>query len=545
VEKTKKKITLLLGVLIFLLFAGGFIYAQVQQDLTVTAQVVPATLELSGFTFPNSLVTISNFGTPMGTTTSAADGSFSRTFSPLTPGTYEITIVATDQFGTDTPARTFSFTIQQNQVITYDNIILPPTMYATTPTFDQSQTGIVTAYGAPNKTMYLVVTGSTTQTYQVQTDSSGKAVFNINGGVFSPGTYDIYTYFEVAYPSDTLTIQIDPGPTATPTPLPTATFTPTPTPVEVTGAPGPSATAGPTTPGSTYTPIISPTPSCPLAFNSLCNADGNNNGTIDNNGEWEPIIGGLIDNTLDINDDGKIDALDLSLFVSSISADKSFLNIFHASPIENDGLCITTTANPINLTGIVLMVFGIIIFLMIFRIILHSVIGSSGFSLTQIAGIALLLVSAYLIFQYQNVTNQDLLFTQLTSTRTQEGNLNEPLSYNTYISSEGKSLNTVDLYLSFNANVMKLQTIDLTESFAPIVTKVEYSNKCGKIHIIGGIPKPAAELNHELFVRNAFKVVKLGQDTSLVTFPGTRAFQVDDMKETDQFIPRVENLLFQ
>jgi hypothetical protein len=108
VEKTKKKITLLLGVLIFLLFAGGFIYAQVQQDLTVTAQVVPATLELSGFTFPNSLVTISNFGTPMGTTTSAADGSFSRTFSPLTPGTYEITIVATDQFGTDTPLRQFS-----------------------------------------------------------------------------------------------------------------------------------------------------------------------------------------------------------------------------------------------------------------------------------------------------------------------------------------------------------------------------------------------------------------------------------------------------
>lgn len=550
--EAKKKVALIIGLVIFLFAAGRFVYAQVTENLSVSATVVPATLELSGFTLPNSLVTISNYGTPLGTTTSAADGTWSRTFSPLTPGTYEVTVFSTDASSTDTEAKTFNFTIVQNQVITYDNIILPPTMYATTPTFNQAQTGIVTAYGKPNTTMYLVINGPTTQTLNTTTNTAGKALFNINGGGFSSGTYDIYTYFEVSYPSDSLTIDIEPGPTATPTPTPTETPIPTstpiatPTPIEVTGGIGPSATPAPqpTTGAGTTTPAVSPTPACTFPFNLLCQSDTNENGRLDINEDWDSIIVALTGNAFDINSDGETNSLDLSIFLSNITSPASTLNIYHVSPVENDGLCTMTLSNPVNYTGIILAVFGIVSFLLISRIVIHSFGGASGYSLTQIFGIALLLISAYFIYQTQNLQKLDQRFSDISNTRTQEEQLQQTIHYDSLISSEGKNMNTVDLYLSFNSDNMKLKTIDLTESFASIITKVEYSNKCGKIHIVGGIPKPATTIERELFVRNIFTIVKTNADTSLVTFPGTRAFEIDDIKETNQFLPRVDNLRF-
>lgn len=546
--ETKKKIAVIFGFLIILGITGRFLYAQVTENISVTATVVPATLEISGFTLPNSLVTISNYGTPMGTTTSATDGTFSRTFSPLTPGTYEVTVFSTDTFGTDTQPREFNFTIVQNQVITYDNIILPPTMYATTPTFNQAQTGTVTAYGKPNSTVYLVIDGATTQTLNSITNNAGTAIFSINGGGFSPGTYDIYTYFEVAYPSNTLTIDIEPGPTATPTPTPTETPIPTSTPVatptliEVTGGPGPSSTPGSEPTGAgTNTPALSPTPACALPFNLLCNSDNNENGGLDINEDWDSIIDALAGNAFDINGDGETNALDVSIFLSNITSPPSSLNIYHASAVENDGLCTMIVSKPINVAGIILGVFGIVAFLLVLRIFIHSLGGASGYSLTQIIGVSFLLVSAYVIYQSQNVQKPEQL---LSNTRSAEETINQTIHYDTLISSEGRKLNTVDLYLSFNPKAMKLKTIDLTDSFAPIITKVEYSNKCGKIHVVGGIPKPAITIEREFFVRNIFTVVKTGEDTSMITFPGTRAFEVDDTKETDQFIPRVDNLRF-
>jgi hypothetical protein len=202
------------------------------------------------------------------------------------------------------------------------------------------------------------------------------------------------------------------------------------------------------------------------------------------------------------------------------------------------------TAQPFNVAGIILGVFGIVAFLLILRIFVHSLGGASGYSLTQLFGISLLLISAYFIYQTQNAQKSNQLLTDITNTRTAEERVNQTIRYDTLISSAGRKLNTVDLYLSFNPKAMKLKTIDLTDSFAPIITKAEYSNKCGKIHIVGGIPKPATVIERELFVRNIFTVVKTGEDTSMVTFPITRAFEVDDTKETDQFIPRVDNLRF-
>lgn len=551
----KKISNLLLAIIVssFFLFTSNVSAQTFPFD--VTAYVPDTTIDINGYTEPNTLVTIENFGIVLGTTTSNSSGFYSRTFTPVDSGAYEITIYGTDSIGNDTEERTFSFTLAEKEEKNLHNITLPPTIYSNESTPEYNESFSVYVYGRPSQTMYLELQGgSSTTTISTMTSSAGQGVFTVNSSALTAGTYTAYAYFETLYRSAGISFEVQIQPT--PTIAPTATTSP----INPTSGSGPSATPDTETPTGTaeapVTQIATQTPSqntCPFPWERLCPFDGNTDTTIDLGGELETFIDGFIEafgNTseqFDINGNGVVDAEDLSLLMNYVEYTSGTIAFIHANPQDGDiltgisdagGICGKKTLLNSQLTPALLIttLIGGVGLLMLTRIFAAtsqspSIFGPIGYGISTL----MIVGSAF------GLINSRTIQTQLVERRlVSKYQIGDTISYEAFLSNSNEPANSFDLYFSFDPNSMQVTTLDSAKSFFPIITKLEYSNSCGVIHIVGGLPKPVALFNRKPILKMDFKKIE-GQNTALQLLPSSKAYiiQTDPRKELDYLTPNV------
>ncbi len=505
-----KKVSSIIVALIIVaaaVLAGKFLYAE---NLSVTARVVDTTISINGYTEPNSLVTVENFGVALGTILADSNGYFEEEFTPVDPGTYEISIYAEDSEGNLTNERTFTFTIVSRQVVELHNVILPPTVYPVNSSPAVGTPIEVRLLGKPNQTAYIVLQGSSSSdVYTGSTNSSGVALFSIPSSSLTEGQYDIYGYFEVAYPSDSFTFTLLPAPSATPTLTPTPTITVTPTPHEQpTGLPGPSATAGPaTTTGpatssvtlsTTPAVVIEPTaqPGCTFPISKLCPYDSNGSRTIELNGETERLIAEFIAEfgnqitQLDLNENGRIDGEDLSILLRYIHYPSSTIAFFQSPVIEDPGMC---NAGSIS-SGKTDEIYKYITLLLLLNILLYLLatyvlrlrFGFKYISMFLFTGVFILLL---LLSRYQDYSRQLAHLQRFQTSTTNTSAKGDLLTYEVLVSNRKEQINVFEVYINFDPRQLKVVNLDADNSVLPIISQLGFSNDCGSILIIGGLPQ--------------------------------------------------------
>ncbi len=97
-------------------------------NLTVSLRVGLSSFTVSGYTSPLAMVTVKQNGVIAGTTTADAGGSFSKTIQALEPDTYTFHIFSTDSEGKLGNAVEYVVAIGENQNLSLDNLLLPPTL---------------------------------------------------------------------------------------------------------------------------------------------------------------------------------------------------------------------------------------------------------------------------------------------------------------------------------------------------------------------------------------------------------------------------------
>lgn len=498
---------------LFLLATSAFIAVTTHAvDIGVTARVIDTTIVIDGYTEPGSIVTIDNFGIAMGTTIADGSGYFSREFTPVDPGNYQISVFAEDSQGNDTVARTFTFSIVNRQLIELTNVILPPTLYPQNSSIPLGSPFIVQVYGKPSQTVYLaILNGNSSSVVSQSTNSSGSSQFVIDSSGFSEGTASIYAYFDLSYPSGTKDIFILPAPSATPSPAPTATSTPTPIISPVQGSPGLNVpTATPlihetvfvtTTPATGINPTSFPY-KCPFPMALLCQFDTNTSGMFELNGDAEPLLLQFISsyknsNQFDLNNDSIVDSQDLSILLQFIDT-SGFTALFHESPSQLEGSCIAGSLssgifNAVLPTIVVVLILNILFYLVFLG---HRKLGSVAKFRLMIPFLLITVIIAFLP-HYFSVSEQ--YRTIQRSFQFSQGQKNTDISELQVNLSNTKELaNTFDIILTFNPSEYTLENIDTSKSILPIITSVDYSQKCGTVRITGGLFRGAFFKDKEL-----------------------------------------------
>lgn len=552
----KRNISKLLSgfIILTIVFFSGAVRAE---NLSVTASVVPATIDINGYTQPNSLVTIENFGSALGTTVADASGYFSQTYSDVDEGIYEITIVAEDSFGTDTEPRTFTFAILDRQVQEIHNVILPPTVYPGNPSPAVGSPIVVQLYGKPNQTAYIVLNdGSSSTTYSSSTNSSGQATFSIDSSGFTEGDYDVYGYFEVAYPSASFTFTLLPAPSATPTPTPTETPTPTPTPaIQPTTIPGQGASAtpgpGPTAEATTQPGEIEPTgkpDGCTFPIPKLCTYDDDGSNIIEIDGELEEFITDFInafrsdDERFDLNNDGIVDLFDLSLLLRYVSYPPGIVSLFHTETTNEIGICTEGEIASGERDSASAYV-SFLVLLLIFIFMLGRLGGQISF-FARVLYVLLFTGGFFLLLGMANYNRYAQNFARWqqrqSSTSIQQLKAGDRVTYEVLLSSRQQTLNTFEVHLGFDPNSARVVDLNASKSIAPIITQLGFSNQCGRILVIGGLPQAVPLFSDKHFVEVTLEVLKENPDISVKVAPGTKAYSSQSKDKKDVFTPDVK-----
>ena len=105
----------------------GLLSRVAAESVTVTIGVGDTNLTVSGKTSPNAFVTIISDGNVIGTTTAAANGTFTRTFPAQTPGLHELNIFAHSTGGDNSDTVTLNINITEHATTTVD-VFLPTTI---------------------------------------------------------------------------------------------------------------------------------------------------------------------------------------------------------------------------------------------------------------------------------------------------------------------------------------------------------------------------------------------------------------------------------
>jgi hypothetical protein len=190
---------------------------------------------------------------PITSLTAAGDGTFTRSYDYVNPGTHTFGLTAEDDEARETPVVSFTQNIPSQSTVSITDIFLPPTIELSSSTVAPNTSFSIFGMAQPDVDVYVTI-DEISDVSITQTNSSGNWSITKNAN-FGIGTFSIYAYSQNSSAlqsenSHTLTLTVSspptPTPTAAPTPTPGPQPTPTPTPV----------------PGTTPTPTPSVPPSC-------------------------------------------------------------------------------------------------------------------------------------------------------------------------------------------------------------------------------------------------------------------------------------------
>ncbi|MCX7997209.1 MAG: hypothetical protein N2691_05680 [Patescibacteria group bacterium] len=592
------------GTVFAILFAGiiGVSALWVKAEtLTVTARVVDGQLIVSGSTSSNAVVyltdTVGNVVIASGI--SSPDGSFVFDITPFSPGYYELAVTSFDPNLEETQPYTFSFTIGAKEVRSFTGIRLPPTVRTNKAVYSHNEEIQIEVFGTPRETVLLEINGTNPFSGSYELGPTGQYTIALPALQFAGGVHTLIAYFDEAYPSTEKTFTVLAMPTNTPTPTltPTTTLTPTATPthsptptltpsltptpsITNTPTPGPSATPapGPTdtpTPTPTLTPVPfvpSPTPSCLEEFGRLCQFDRDASRNIDSPEELIGFVSGFerllydpkatdLARKFDINEDQEVNALDLALFLSSISRQMDgYLGIIRvrARTIDLDSYApqCTNVCREIRKAiaadfdevafierhAGIFTVFSLLFVLPFFRLYRYRlskirIYSSQGFAwITALYYLLIVATAGGVLYREYRLAQPGYRDRAASTTYATE---TDTVSYRIRVT-VNRPLSTLELFLKYDEKSLQIEKVNTESSFANVITHVRTSQKNGAIYVLGGVTSNRFTPDDDLFLEVTFtKGDGYTGDTELIILPGTVAYPPDARSTDDSFLPEI------
>lgn len=229
----KKLLISILPLLSFFLFSKPVQAIELQVSATVPTRT--ATLTLQGRTAPVSFINFSENGATIGTTNSLSDGSFSKSFTGMTPGEHTVSLYGVDRAGRRTVTVSFTINTPAYHEIIVKNILFAPTIDASTREIVKGEHLEIFGSAAPIVIITVFIKSPQTLTYTTQSDTNGNWSYVFRGSVqLELGKHITYARSSgqdgtQSVESQSLTFEV----IAAPIPTPTTTPTPIPTPAPI------------------------------------------------------------------------------------------------------------------------------------------------------------------------------------------------------------------------------------------------------------------------------------------------------------------------
>ncbi|NMC35704.1 hypothetical protein GYA49_01525 [Candidatus Beckwithbacteria bacterium] len=164
-------------------------------SVTVTASIAPpvASLNISGYSAPDTFITLTENGTTIGTDVADAEtGLFSKYLTGLASGNHSITIYGVDNNSLTTSPYTFSVSTPLYQVTSVTGLLLSPTIQIDSTTIVQGDNLIAQGSTIPSGDISLF-TESPLSTYYTTADSVGAWSYTIDDtSTYNVGDYRVY-----------------------------------------------------------------------------------------------------------------------------------------------------------------------------------------------------------------------------------------------------------------------------------------------------------------------------------------------------------------
>ncbi|MFA5051928.1 MAG: dockerin type I domain-containing protein [Patescibacteria group bacterium] len=192
--------------LIVMITGYSVVYAQVSQQVTVTATVPekpplnpPDTLVIfKGIAYPSSNLTISEGATILSSLTLTAQARFEVLFK-VTPGNHTYTISGTDIDGIQGRTSNFTLTLSEGTTTTISGIFLGPTITIDKPSITPGETATLAGTTAPNSSVNVTISAATGGTsaasgpqqavHTASADNNGRWLQLVNANDLSTGPY--------------------------------------------------------------------------------------------------------------------------------------------------------------------------------------------------------------------------------------------------------------------------------------------------------------------------------------------------------------------
>lgn len=184
-----------------LFFVASLLWLLVLANAVVSAETYPvsvdvpsASLLVSGYASPGSLVTIYDGGVPAATTVAGSDGSYTKTITVIDVGLHSISVSQKDIAGIESRAITRLVNIQ-HQNRTEIDVIIPPSIRLSSATVEQGNVIRVFGYAAPNYVVSLLLDNQIAVYRETNSDKTGYYEFTVDTALFSLGSHIVQSKY--------------------------------------------------------------------------------------------------------------------------------------------------------------------------------------------------------------------------------------------------------------------------------------------------------------------------------------------------------------
>lgn len=282
------------------------------QSSTVSAQVNDTTIIINGNAGPSSLITFRENSSIIGTTTSDANGSFSKTFGAVSNGIHTIDIWWSDANNLTSLPVQFNLFLIDHQVLQLDHVYLPPTISLNGVNFIEGDQIIISGFTKPNVQLEYLISGATNASALLSSNNDGSYLVQIPANSLPEGDYQVTT--------NLINIPI--------------VINPTTSEIFAFHSSGQGPLAVPTN------IVPDPTPACAYEYVRICFFDVQHNGYLEVSSDFSRYLNGFINdfnrgfnNAYDINSDGQIDVQDFSIVLYHTKGE--IYQVTNLSPLVN------------------------------------------------------------------------------------------------------------------------------------------------------------------------------------------------------------------
>lgn len=173
------------------------------ENVTVTIGVGDTILSVTGQTSPNAFVTISKDGNVIGTTTAAADGTYSQTYPAQEPGIHQLSVFAYTPSGKTTDTVTIEVNIAEHATTSVE-VFLPPTIEVEDTSLDENQRLVLGGETAPSATVTIFIDNA--DYAMIQADAQGLWYLDLATDPLAGGQHQLFAratngFGEQSYPT--------------------------------------------------------------------------------------------------------------------------------------------------------------------------------------------------------------------------------------------------------------------------------------------------------------------------------------------------------